>query len=185
MQDPSEKLCLACGMCCDGTLHNFTYLRIEEVSQAEKLGLRVARYSREAPIIWQPCTAYAWPNCQVYIARPQSCRQYRCKLLNTLDSGLLELARALEYVHEVRDQIAALRSQMIDLDTHLSLSRLIRINWSDNDALPMPAAEIYSRLARMMQEHFGVRAQISPIRSRKRFLRWKRLLRSKGFRVQF
>lgn len=185
MPGPSENLCLACGMCCDGSLHNFTHLRTEEVIQAGKLGLRVAKVRQGTPIIWQPCKAYTRPDCRVYLDRPRACRQYRCKLLNALESDSLDLSEALECVRKVQDQIAALRSQMPDPDLHFSLSRQIRINWLDRSTLPMPAAEIFSRLAGLMQDHFGVRVNFSPIRSRKQFLRWKRLLRSKGFRVQF
>ncbi len=53
----ATTLCLACGFCCDGTLHTHTVILAGEVDAVKGLGLTV-RTVQDRPAFQQPCTMF-------------------------------------------------------------------------------------------------------------------------------
>ncbi len=172
MPSTSEELCLSCGFCCDGTLHNFTFLLHNELEFAELAGLRTRLRRDGIPIFYQPCSAYQAQACAIYEDRPRACQNYKCKLLLSLEAGETDLPTSLSYTHQVRQLIAALRALMPDPDPHLSLFQQVQVNWHAGSGLPDSAAPILLNLARLLHQHFGVHWLLRP----SRFKRWKRRL---------
>ncbi len=125
---PGEKLCLACGLCCDGTL--FDGVRLEPGDDARKLqalGLpvRTPRARQPVPRFAQPCAALcADRTCRLYADRPRQCRTFECKVFKDLKAGRTDLAAALRLVTKSRrhaDRVRRLLRQLGDTDEQRSL----------------------------------------------------------------
>ena len=86
-ESAAERLCAACGMCCNGVLFDGTRLEPEDsVRSLAALGLRLKRQDGELQFL-QPCPAYKGSCCSIYGKRPQRCRTFACRQLRALDAG--------------------------------------------------------------------------------------------------
>lgn len=109
----SEQLCLACGLCCDGTL--FDNVRLEpddDPPRLKALGLPVgvSRGRERIAHFPQPCAALcADRTCRVYASRPQQCRTYECMVFKETEAGRIDLAAALRIVTKARRQADRVR----------------------------------------------------------------------------
>jgi len=105
--EPAERegsrLCLACGLCCQGFLHRAALVAPDEIETVQRLGLTVTE-SEEGPGFPLPCPLHREGRCTVYMERPGVCRDYKCKLLRRFLSGevawdecmrLIDLAKEL------------------------------------------------------------------------------------------
>jgi uncharacterized protein len=127
MPSSSQSLCLACGLCCDGTLFPCTELpSAEETDAARAVGLNVVPY-RGRNVFWQPCPAYRDCVCTVYASRPRCCLEFRCELLKNLEQGHI----SQEAAHEIVRSTLVAKKAMLELAdapsaTHPPLRALIR-----------------------------------------------------------
>ena len=107
--DAATRLCLECGLCCQGVLHRQAVLRPDETRHASELGLEVVC---EAPAgrhhFSLPCPAFSDSGCSIYESRPHVCGEYACHLLERLRNGDIELDRALDVVAEAKRLIRRL-----------------------------------------------------------------------------
>ncbi len=99
--DPSaheraSTLCRACGFCCDGTIYTCVPVDAED---ATRLHLDVVD---GAGRLVQPCDHLRGTSCAIYEARPKACARYRCRLLERLDAGEVDLEVALARVEKVK-----------------------------------------------------------------------------------
>jgi hypothetical protein len=172
---PSEQLCLACGLCCDGTL--FDGVQLEPGDDAQKLkalGLPVVVYRAKQPItrFAQPCAALcADRTCQLYKNRPRQCRTFECKVFKELRAGETELPAALRLVTKTRrlaDKARRLLRKLGDTDEHRSLGERfhrmddrLRADASDPAALALFAdlSLVIHRLKLLAHERFYTRAE--------------------------
>lgn len=124
----SEQLCLACGLCCDGTL--FDNVRLEagdDAKQLKSLGLPVSVSRARPPVAHfpQPCSALcADRTCRVYAQRPRQCRTYECMVFKEAQAGRLDQATALRLVRNARrqaDRVRKLLRELGDTDEHRSV----------------------------------------------------------------
>lgn len=98
MGSSSQSLCLACGLCCDGTLFPWTELpSADEANAARAAGLNVVPH-RGRNVFLQPCPAYRDCVCTVYANRPPNCREFRCELLKNLEQGDISQEAAQQIV---------------------------------------------------------------------------------------
>lgn len=102
-----SKLCLACGLCCDGSLFRFVPAQESEAELHLKLGLPVVQQSGRAAMAL-PCRRLSERQCTVYEERPSGCRAYVCRLGDELERGEVSFAHALAVVREAQRRIAAL-----------------------------------------------------------------------------
>lgn len=145
---PSEQLCLACGLCCDGTLFGNVRLNANEDAQRlRELGLpvEVTRGKNPLTLFRQPCTALcADRTCQVYANRPAQCASFECGVFKEARAGRLDFAAALRLVKKARreaDRIRGLLHALGDTDSHRSLDeRFRRTQRRLESATPDPAA---------------------------------------------
>lgn len=99
--DPGSQLCVACGLCCDGALHDAAALLPEEMPLALSLGMKATR-SGENVRFSLPCHLLMDCCCTVYANRPSPCRNYKCRLLRSLDAGEGALQESLDKVSTAR-----------------------------------------------------------------------------------
>lgn len=97
--DSASKLCMSCGLCCQGLLHSYGVLQQKEATQAAELGFD--RVEGEIDAFALPCAKFAGC-CTIYESRPHACRGFRCALLRKLDDGQIAYSEALETVREAR-----------------------------------------------------------------------------------
>ncbi|MDP2136456.1 MAG: YkgJ family cysteine cluster protein [Candidatus Didemnitutus sp.] len=145
---PSEQLCLACGLCCDGTLFDGVQLEPDEdAGQLKALGLPVAFSRARKPVarFAQPCAALCEDRtCQLYQHRPRQCRTFECTVFKETRAGRIEFAAALRLVEKTRRQAERARRLMLrlgDTDVHRSLGeRFHRLQERLEAAAPDAAA---------------------------------------------
>ena len=109
----ATTLCLACGFCCDGTLHTHTVLLAEEVDAATDVGL-VVEVVHDKPAFRQPCTMFRDGSCSIYERRPHVCRRYECALLKRNLGGEITLEQAMRVVGIAQKQLGVFRSRVPD-----------------------------------------------------------------------
>lgn len=106
-----ERLCLACGLCCDGTLFTRVRLRPEDsVETLKSTELRMQQDDGGHWIMLQPCSGYRQDACQTYHCRPARCGLFRCTLLRYVTVGEVSEAEAFTVIRDTkqtRDQLAA------------------------------------------------------------------------------
>ena len=128
-----EQLCLACGLCCDGSL--FGHVRLVPGDDAKKLkalGLPVAVARAKPPVTHfpQPCAALcADRTCRVYADRPAQCRTFECGVFKDAHAGRIEFAAALRLVKRTRQRVEKIRQflrALGDTEEHRSLSERFR-----------------------------------------------------------
>jgi Fe-S-cluster containining protein len=110
-EDPLSALCVACGLCCDGSLFRFLPLGPDPRSAYVALGLEVVEQSGQAAMPL-PCPRLEGTACTVYAQRPGGCRRFRCHALHRVATGELSSAEALAAVVEARRRIARLRAAL-------------------------------------------------------------------------
>ncbi len=128
MVEPAEDLCLACGLCCDGTL--FDLVKLEPGDDAQKLkrlGLPVTWSRGKEPVARfpQPCAALCEDrSCRLYADRPLQCRAFECGVFKDAKAGRITFAAALRLVKQARrrsERVRQLLRQLGDSDEHRAL----------------------------------------------------------------
>ncbi len=104
-----EDLCLACGLCCDGTIFSDVQLLAgDDAERLEKLGL-VVKCSGSHPKFVQPCVAHDGCRCRIYDERPSYCREFDCALLKSWQDGSIAKEAALQIIRMAREQVALVK----------------------------------------------------------------------------
>ncbi len=148
------ELCLACGLCCDGTL--FDLVKLESGDNAAKLralGLPVKTSRGKNPVdrFPQPCVALgADCKCRVYADRPWQCRNFECGVLKDAKAGRIPFANALRQVTQARrraNKVRQLLRALGDTDEFRGLGERVhrtseRIEASDDLAAKAKFADL-------------------------------------------
>lgn len=128
-----EQLCLACGLCCDGTLFDNVQLgRGDDAKKMKALGLPVTVSRAPTPVAFfrQPCTASCSDRtCRVYADRPVQCRTFECGVFKDAQAGRIPFADALRLVKQARrraDNIRQFLHKLGDTDETRSLGDRFR-----------------------------------------------------------
>ena len=126
--NPAEQLCVACGLCCDGTLFDLVKLEAsDDASKLKSLGLPVVVSRGKAPVIRfpQPCAALcADRTCRLYADRPWQCRVFECGVFKDAKAGRITFAAALRLVTQARrraEKARRLLRELGDVDEHRAL----------------------------------------------------------------
>jgi uncharacterized protein len=112
----STNICLACGLCCDGTLIGFVQLSHEELPRIKKL-MDIEEATSDGVFI-QPCSKYC-DGCTIYPDRPKQCASYDCELLKSLQRKELDYTSALETVEVARHRKVAIEEKLALLQIKL------------------------------------------------------------------
>jgi uncharacterized protein len=104
-----SALCLACGMCCDGTLFHTVELTADEVEPWRRRGLTVLT-DHDVPRFTQPCPHHQGGGCSIYGDRPSTCERFRCPLLLKYMADELSEEECLARVAQVRALAESIRA---------------------------------------------------------------------------
>jgi uncharacterized protein len=97
-----SELCLACGLCCNGTLHTSVAVQPEHARLVRNLGLTVEKIGQELGFC-QPCPLHQDDCCSVYPQHPPSCQEFQCALLQKYENGDITLADSLTIVRTAKE----------------------------------------------------------------------------------
>ena len=127
-----SSLCLACGLCCQGVLHDLVPLDEDELTLAGKLHLPVV----ESPLrvaFRLPCPRLDERRCTVYLERPRTCASYACELLRSFGAGEIDAPTALARVTATREQSAEVARRAGDPTRAQAAQELARMRttWFD------------------------------------------------------
>lgn len=99
--DLEQRLCKACGFCCDGTLFVNVRIREEEpVDTYKKVGLQIAESTEGLVTMKQPCASFKDQCCQTYQCRPLRCGEFKCKLLKQTGQGTMTETEAMSIIED-------------------------------------------------------------------------------------
>lgn len=105
----ASRLCLACGMCCDGTVYGVARLDREEIPKAVARGFRPCTAPNGSDAFDFPCSHLDGKACTIYDQwRPQVCGDYFCALQDRVKANEMTEAQALETIAATlksRDQL--------------------------------------------------------------------------------
>ena len=110
--DSGVTLCLSCGLCCQGVLHNHATLEPQDAELAGRLNLPVYTHEAGRQVFSLPCPCYRDDRCSVYPNRPTVCGAYRCHVLDRHWRGELSLDQAMALAKQGRELIASLYRHM-------------------------------------------------------------------------
>ena len=130
----SEKLCLTCGLCCNGVIFADVQLQNgDDVKRLEALGLPLAargiKVKKNSYKFPQPCSAFDGCRCQIYSERPKHCRAFDCALLTSVQNGETKPASALRTIEKARiraEKVRELLRLLGDADEKVALSLRFR-----------------------------------------------------------
>lgn len=100
-----SDLCLSCGLCCQGLLHDLVPLEEDELERAARL--RLPLFESPLRLAFQlPCPRLDARRCTVYAERPRGCASYACAVLDAYAAGEIDEPTALSRIERVREQSA-------------------------------------------------------------------------------
>lgn len=164
--NPAEQLCLACGLCCDGTL--FDNVRLgpgDDAKRLKALGLPVTTTRTRPPVtlLRQPCAALcADRTCRAYADRPGQCRAFECGVFQDATAGRMTYAAARRQVTAARkqaDAICRLLCELGDTDETRSLTERFKRTQErlESGGADATAAEQFAELSQAVHR-FGLLA---------------------------
>jgi Fe-S-cluster containining protein len=108
----TEKLCLSCGLCCNGVIFADVQLqRGDNAAHLRELGI----LKRNATKFPQPCSRHDGCRCGIYEDRPKYCRQFECLLLQNAQEGRVSEAEALRVIKDARKKAARVQELLNQL----------------------------------------------------------------------
>jgi len=127
----SHQLCLECGLCCNGVIFAKGQLQPgDDPERLRALGLAVLRPNKSGETKFnQPCAAFDGCRCGIYDERPKYCRAFECLLLEQVNTGKIELPKALQTVRRARrrtEKVKRLLRKLGDSDEHVALNLRVR-----------------------------------------------------------
>jgi Fe-S-cluster containining protein len=147
--DAASRLCLACGLCCNGVL--FEVVRLQPSDSVKDLsdhGFQLKRKKRE-PYFPQPCAMLDGCTCTVYSARPQRCRRFECRQITGLTNGSITEAEAAERIAQAKSLVQHVEALLDPAPSPLPLAE--RCRQAPADGHPIEAR---AQLDTFLTQHF-------------------------------
>ena len=155
----AEKICLTCGLCCNGVIFGDVQLqRGDSATKFKSLGLSLARIRKQTeegqPTRWefpQPCAAFDGCHCRIYADRPEHCRAFDCALLKNVKAGEVKVSAALRQIEKARsraENVRQLLRKLGDKDEQVALSVRFRRTAKrvQDSEINRPTADLFSEL---------------------------------------
>lgn len=121
-----NRLCPACGLCCNGVLFADVHLLKEDNALVlEKSGLKLEWEGRKTAF-GQPCSCFDGQLCSIYHDRPACCRNFDCHTLKQARAAEITDFTALGRIRAARqkaDEIKTLLHSLGNCDEHLPLTK--------------------------------------------------------------
>lgn len=120
----AARLCMACGMCCDGTMFQTVHMQPgDSAAQLATLGMRIDSRA-DGFVMAQPCAALVEQCCIIYAQRPVRCRLFHCQQLLRLSRHEVEEASVQALITDTRALAAEARSLIEQLGGETCVSSL-------------------------------------------------------------
>jgi uncharacterized protein len=155
---PAQKLCLECGLCCNGVIFADVCLQKEDdPKELKMLGLPLTGSPWQSKRFSQPCAALEGCRCRIYPLRPTYCRKFTCLLLKRLEAGEISNLEAKKIVKTAREKSAAVLAlirQLGDQSEQRALTERVRRTAErlGNARPDEPTAAAYARLTLAFHE---------------------------------
>jgi Fe-S-cluster containining protein len=128
-----SRLCLSCGLCCNGVLFRDVKLQPEDNPKLlTRLGL-----SLEKSRFHQPCSALDGRCCTIYSDRPAYCRKFECWLLKRANAGTIHPDAALKITRSARARVER-------------ITRLLRSLGDEGESFPLTVR--FRRITRKLEK---------------------------------
>ncbi len=123
----------------------------------------VIRRGDEHPSFQQPCACYHNRHCTIYPHRPQTCRQFKCKLLQQYEAGQVVLEPALDIIRRTTSQAEQVLAHLLAVGAEGCNLRARYEAWEKSQADAQSAAWIrrnsaflfnYTVLTLRLKRHF-------------------------------
>ena len=159
--DSGENLCLACGLCCDGSLFdNVRFGPDEAANELKALGLPVkaSRARVPVPFVSQPCAALCADRaCRIYANRPGQCRTFECGVFREMQADRISFDSAMGLVQQAQRKAGKARRLLRKLGDHeetLSLGKRFRRAQRrvESGSVDSSAADTFSKLGLAMHQ---------------------------------
>ena len=98
------KLCLECGLCCTGVFHADAIINSPEDKECAKSFDAIIVSQNGKEYFELPCPVFEG-KCTIYPHNPSVCRNHKCNLLVSIDSGEIKLEKAIAIVREMKQII--------------------------------------------------------------------------------
>lgn len=109
----ASRLCLACGLCCDGTVYPYAVAREDEVARATDLGFSAIRTDDGSLGYALPCHYLNGRACTRYLDwRPSVCGDYFCRVQARAASDEISEDEALGLIAKAQDLRDAMVMQL-------------------------------------------------------------------------
>ena len=157
----AERLCAACGMCCDGVLFHSVMLQPADSARAlSAAGLKIKRRSGDI-YFHQPCPAHNGCSCGIYERRPARCREFNCRLVIRVSAGKASEEMALEAIREARAlvvRVNALIGRLAETNPNRGLAQRCAnaLTASEQTPLHQELAATMQRLEELLAKEFRV-----------------------------
>lgn len=166
----AEKLCLTCGLCCNGVIFADVQLQNgDDFETLKSLGLPLTKLraatlktenaapSAMAKKFSQPCAAFDGCRCRIYADRPKYCGAFECALLKSVKAGEEETAEAIRIIEKARrraEKVRQLLRKAGDKDESIALSLRFRRTMKriQRGAIDPQTGAIFSQLSLAVQD---------------------------------
>ncbi len=127
----ASRLCLACGLCCNGVLFHIVRLQPSDSRPTlQALGLRLKKKKKQFHFA-QPCSLLKDNCCGIYTARPERCRLFECRQLHRLQEGAQTELETRQHIEETQQQVSRVEGLLTQ---------------AGNDKVRQPLSERYGRV---------------------------------------
>lgn len=99
--EKTESICLACGLCCDGTVLGFVQLTEKETPRIAKI--MDLDTENDGGFFLQPCNQFC-QKCTIYEDRPTACASFNCGLVHAVESDEVSYAEAVNITEDVKQK---------------------------------------------------------------------------------
>ncbi|WP_037320269.1 YkgJ family cysteine cluster protein [Salegentibacter sp. Hel_I_6] len=163
MGEPTN-ICLACGLCCDGTLIGFVQLDNEELAPVKHL--MDIEQTGENGMFFLPCNELGCNGCNIYSQRPKACRNFECGVLKSVEKKELSFDKATEVIEVVKQKKLAIEKHVANLQIELQsksfhfktleLKKLLRKDKSELSSSHQELKLELEELEKVLSKSFGV-----------------------------
>ena len=127
-----SALCLACGLCCKGVLHDHAGLLDGETQLANELGLTPYTKKNDYQAFALPCPRHKNGKCSVYGQRPQVCSHYQCDLLKKYLKGRIDFEESIALVKKTKDLVDATYQYLCGADLSRRIWQQVQEFWEQH-----------------------------------------------------
>lgn len=157
-QQAAERLCLDCGLCCNGVLFDQVVLQpADQIAALSARGLKI----KKRQFFHQPCSALCGSLCQIYVQRPTRCRAFECRQFLQVAAGEILESDARKRIDDVRITVRSIEQLLARSDhdnPRKSLAQRVAtvLAHAQDEAFVTELNDHMELLSNTLAEHFRV-----------------------------